>query len=63
MAGLRTLAGEMEQKKASDLKYLYDDLLREIAGVQHRTDQRIGQTEKALQYVVMAASNPKILAQ
>ena len=63
VAGLRALAGEIEQKRASDLKFLYDDLLREIAGVQHRTDQRIGQTEEALQYVVLAASNPKILAQ
>jgi anti-sigma factor RsiW len=63
VAGLRTLANEIEQNRASEMEALYDNLLREIYGVQVRTDQRIGQTEEALQYVVMAASNPRILAQ
>lgn len=63
VAGLRTLANEIEQNRVSEMEALYDNLLREIYGVQVRTDQRIGQTEEALQYVVMAASNPRILAQ
>jgi hypothetical protein len=56
--GLTRLQNDLNQRRVEDFQML----LREIAGVELRTGERIGQTQDALRYYVLA-SHPGITAQ